>query len=299
MKKILYLILITLTIAGCSKENDKEEQEPYRMSYEEFCYLYFDGYLVNDTTGLINLTNDIKPNQNETTYLVGTKSQKLWIGKFNTRNKKCIKEYISQDSFPIDFVYDLGYGKNETVHMNLLNVNDIFDTPKGFVCSIQSGYSLYTIYVFNSTHTKYYLVRDYNIYKGLSNWYNGTYLMRYYTDNENNILCLDQEGNSLFKGYIDNRILSCNYTPINSKDFVYIDYDDDYIFIRSGTLQTPDTPSKKLNLFSRAEKDEVFTCEFESVKNDILQFKLTITSKSGNVQNKNYKININTFELVQ
>lgn len=298
MKKTL-LILATLIITGCGKEDDKEkQQESYRMSYEAFCNLYFDGYLVNDTTGLINLTEDIKPNQDETTYLTGTKSQKLWIGKFSTRNKKSIKEYISQDDFPIDFVYDL-YGKNEIAHMDLLSVNDIFDTPKGFACSIQSGYSLYTVYVFNSTHTKYYLLRDYDIYKGLSKWYNGTFLIRYYTDNENNILCLDEEGNTLFEGYIDAGILSHDYLPTNLKEFVYISYDDDSIFIKKGTLQTSNTPSQKLGLFSRTEDNEIYNCEFGSIENDILQLKLIITGKSGRVQNKDYKINIKTFELVQ
>lgn len=300
MKKALFLMAI-ITMLGCSKDEDYEEERQKNppMSYEMFCYLYFDGYLVNDTTGLTNLTDYTKPNQEETTYLVGRKNQKLWIGKFNTTNKQSIKEYVSQGDFPIDFVYDLGYGKNETAHMDLLNVNDFFDTPKGFVCSIQSSYSLYTVYVFNSIQTKYYLVRDYDIYKGLLNWYDDTFLIRYYTESGNNILCLDQNGDTIFSGYIDNRILACPYIPINLNDFLYIDFDDDYIFIKSGTLQTLNIHSKRLNLFPRTEEKEIFTCEFGGIKNDILEFQLVIIGKSGNVQNKSYKINIKTFKLVE
>lgn len=82
MKKILFLIISVLMVSGCSKENEVIGHN--RMSYEEFCNKYFSGYLVNDTTKLVNLTKEIKYNQDETTYFVGTKNQKLWIGLFDT-----------------------------------------------------------------------------------------------------------------------------------------------------------------------------------------------------------------------
>lgn len=299
MKKALFLIIAILTTIGCSKENEEEKlQEPYKMSYGEFCHTYFAGYLVNDTTGLVNLTKEVKYNQDGTTYLVGTKEGKLWVAQFDTGTKKCIKEYISHDDFPLDFTYDLGYGKSEVAHMDYLNVHDFFDTSKGFACSIQSQYSLYTVYIFNSTHTKYYLSRYYDVYKGLSKWYNETYLMKRYSNNgDNNISCLDEEGNILFDGYIDSWVLSCSYIPINLEEYIYIDYNDDYIFMKNGNLQDNNIPSKRLNLFSRVEGKELFTCEFENIENNILKFKLILTSISGDAQIKNYKVNINTFEL--
>lgn len=299
MKKILFFMMIALAIVGCNKEDEKEKQEPYKMSYENFCELYFDGYLVNDTTGLINLSREVKkPNEDGTIYLVGTKSGKCWIGKFDTKNKKCIKEYISKDDFPIDFVYDLGYGKSEIAHMDYLNVQELFETSKGFVCSIQSQYSLYTVYIFNSTNTKYYLCPAYEVYKGLSKWYNETFLMRQ-VSGKDDISCLDEEGNILCEGWIDNFVLSSNYIPINLKDFIYVNYDNRYIYIKNGTLQGQNTPSKRINLFSRTEEKEIFTCEFGNIENDILQLKLTTTGKSGGIQNKDYKINVKTFELAQ
>ena len=64
MKKALFLMAI-ITMLGCSKDEDNEEERQKNppMSYEMFCYLYFDGYLVNDTTELTNLTDYTKPNQ--------------------------------------------------------------------------------------------------------------------------------------------------------------------------------------------------------------------------------------------
>ena len=67
--------------------------------------------------------------------------------------------------------------------MDYLNVNNLFETQKGFACSISSQYSLYTIYIFNSIQTKYYLYREYNVYKGLSEWYDNTFLMQYNINN--------------------------------------------------------------------------------------------------------------------
>lgn len=299
MKKILFLIISVLMVFGCSKENE-EVVGHNRMSYEEFCNKYFSGYLVNDTTKLVNLTKEVKYNQDETTYFVGTKNQKLWIGLFDTKTKKCIKEYVSHDEFPLDFTYDLGYGKTEIAHMDYLNVNNLFETQKGFACSISSQYSLYTIYIFNSIQTKYYLYREYNVYKGLSEWYDNTFLMQYNINNENNTLCLNEVGEILFDGYMDRKILSLNYTPTNLKDYIYINYDNDYIFIKNGTLQNNEATShKRLNLFSRTEDKEIFTCEFRNIKNNILEIYLILTGISGDILNKTYKVNIQTFELEQ
>ena len=64
-------------------------------------------------------------------------------------------------------------------------------------------------------------------------------------------------------------------------------------------MQTLNIHSKRLNLFPRTEEKEIFTCEFGGIKNDILEFQLVIIGKSGNVQNKSYKINIKTFKLVE
>ena len=87
MKKILFLIISVLMVLGCSKEND-DVVGHHRLSYEEFCNKYFSGYLVNDTTKLVNLTKEIKYNQDETTYFVGTKNQKLWQRKMQGKNPR-------------------------------------------------------------------------------------------------------------------------------------------------------------------------------------------------------------------
>lgn len=292
MKNILLLIIATLVISGCSKEN---EEKPQRISYEEFCKNHFYGYLVNDTTQLINLTKEIKYNKDGTTYLVGTKSGKLWIALFDIETKKCIKEYISHADFPLDFTYDLGHGKNEIAHMDYLNVNTLFEMEKGFVCSITSLYSLYTIYIFNPTQTKYYLYRG--IDKDLIQWYDKTFLIPNLLNNGDNVLCVNENGDSLFSCNIDIRIFTHNYIPINSKDFLHISSDDNYIFIESETLQDRSTTPKRLNLFTRTKEKEIFTCEFGNIENDILEIRLILTEASGATQNKDYRVNIRTLEL--
>ena len=99
---------------------------------------------------------------------------------------------------------------------------------------------------------------------------------------------------------MDRKILSLNYTPTNLKDYIYINYDNDYIFIKNGTLQNNEATShKRLNLFSRTEDKEIFTCEFRNIKNNILEIDLILTGISGDILNKTYKVNIQTFELEQ
>lgn len=274
-------------------------------SIDEFYTWHCFGFMIKDTTGILSGKNVyFKPqtSQKDTTYLVGIKNDKIWIGTFNTNTKEQLNEWTDTETISRTQKAHIGYGKYEEFTINHAEVRSFIKNGENVIMELvlendeKSNTHNFTMLSFrNKGITKRYFVTN-TSNQPLIKWHDNSYLFNidarkepyvqgdYYT-------CFDEGGNIIITGKMFQWHNAEMLFPINFDEYLYFDYGYKSIHISKKSISSGDNLWVKI-LVDDFDTDSKFTPSLISRKDNIFRFKIDVTEYSGNKYSVIYDINI-------
>lgn len=322
MKRTFVLLCFAIILSSCSKD-ENIQPDPYKptpdipektdsaLTFEEYYNKYCFGFKVKDTSNLKVMGKSYLITNEDTTYLIGTKDNKLWISRFNTSTKECFDEFICKDEFNLKKDIHLGYGEYKNIEIKIITVKDFYVTNNGFASRLELNQEIKDYIISNDGYIKEYLLLDrFTDDESLFKWYNNSFICRIdaYANpiNADAYTCFDDKGNILFVQksnlYIEKNI---SY-PLNYKVFANFyqmyNWDEENprpcISVCKYELKE-DNNYKKFDLHILSSEKDVFTVCFHGIKNNSFDFSINIIEYSGNKYTKRFILDINTWKAIE
>ncbi|MCD7977733.1 MAG: hypothetical protein LUG51_11460 [Tannerellaceae bacterium] len=313
MKRLLFAFMATLFFVSCSSESEEPDYpdppsvtDPDQEYYEKYCF----GFRVKDTTDFKALSFSYF-SESQTSYLIGTKSNKLWIGLFNSNNEQ-IKEYPTDEILELHHSIFIAYKGDVEFEINNIQVLRLIDDGDRWYAMLRMSNTK----VNESEKHGCYVVGDFNqatiFYKDKLeeydipvDWYNDSLVITVDPDDKSqtNIRTLvDKNGSILIE----------NVQIPSASDFcIYIDYRYYFYYseyVQHGTQYAIFTKRDGMGEYADNEYIRIplkeggrfsSTCKRVDCINNILTVEITVKNYDGkkdyytveiDIDNPNYKI---------
>lgn len=282
MKRILFLILAVLAIAGCSTD---EKDPPFSDIYEDNTHKY----LSMDSIHY---------------YRTEKSDDKCLFAKYKRDTRETIweKEII----VPSPISADLGYGESKVYKFSGCGIemdtdNFLFITLWFGEQNNRSGIGIYTLngdfisnIIFEGSKEENYIR-----YTGSTRWNNGSVIIHYKSEKKYHYMIIDKSGKIVETN-------ECAELPITKDpqycwERGYIYYKQDIIYICDLDLETKriDISDIIKNMYPQETNKPKATIKETSVTGDIITLSADLTFYDGTKKSTNIKINFKTLEVIQ
>lgn len=281
MKKlfIFTFVLSLLSLISCSKGEERQEEvkDPY---------IKFGGFHVKDTTGL-RFLNSIQTEK--TTYLLGLRNKKLWIGKFDKYGKEQLHEWNDDEDFLPEI--KLGYGEITVLNLQTALFAILSEEEEHFAIIAEPNFynnKIKGLYIADHKEIQSYHYNGwaikwldcYLIYSLRSSLPDSFYKM------------LSKKGEPLFerKEFIN----PDEHTPISIEESIYHPSSKDLYRLN---LKTGETIWETHILLDNIPNDAELSSKITSKENSFWTYSVNITYYSGEKETRQFKINIDNGEI--
>lgn len=275
-----------------------------------FCY----NYAVEDTTGILSgemtIFNPLIYQENDTTYLVGFKKDKIWIGTFNKQTKEQIDEWIDTEPTSKIQKIHVSYGNYKEFTINNGYVKSFIRDGDDIILNLslindrESDTYWHTMLCFRKEgKTKKYFYKD-SRFRPIQNWHENSYLLNidvsqepYYTD-DNVYTCFSDKGDVILSGKLSYR-LDKTWFPTSFDEFIYIDQPyGKKLFIYKWSISKDKTIWSK-DLGYDVENNVQYTSSIAKKNGNIWTFNTRIIPISGREYTLIYDVNISDGTIVK
>lgn len=294
MKNFIVIFIGLFIFAGCSKSSpDTPPKECEECDW-------WNGYFT-DTTGLNIVYYEFIDNDLR---IAGTKSGRLWVSIFNQDDKKLVFDFVDNEEFKPQRIFDRGWGNFETINLEISRI-DVFDV---------SSYKEILIWYAKASAGDMIICNDNKIiYKKLSNdkiSYSGAYswfddniiVSTHLYNNSRQNICVSGNGKELL--IINPNVEFNNLTPVSIEEGIYEsdsfgfngEYWRNYYY-----RQNIKTGQKKWDhevVYDDIQEKAKINVE-SSKMNSIWLYTLNITNYDGSKETRSFKIDIETGELIK